>query len=154
MYIQTRIAKFTNTNRNIILLISISRLKNRLVKLKFTCLQIRVWESKSRKWNLKESESKIGVSWKWRNLPFRAYSGQRERKLKIREFWRVENWLNPLILQGFRPKKALTKSAIFRNSSNGNRAKLVQNVKNQFFHQLPWRGIWIVETLTFRIYFA
>jgi len=49
MYIQTRIAKFTNTNRNIILLISISRLKNRLVKLKFTCLQIRVWESKSRK---------------------------------------------------------------------------------------------------------
>jgi len=42
MYIQTRIVKFTNTNRNIILLISISKPENRLIKLKFACLQIRV----------------------------------------------------------------------------------------------------------------
>jgi len=40
MYIQTRITKFTNTNRNIILPILISKLKNRLIKLKFACLHI------------------------------------------------------------------------------------------------------------------
>ena len=42
MYIQTRIVKFTNTNQNIILLILISKLENRLVKLKFTRLQFQI----------------------------------------------------------------------------------------------------------------
>ena len=42
MYIQTRITKFTNTNQNIILLILLSKPENRLVKLEFVCLQIRI----------------------------------------------------------------------------------------------------------------
>ena len=41
-------------------------------------------------------------------------------------------------------KKALLKSAIFRNSRVGKDGFLVQNVKNQFFHEFPWRGIWVV----------
>ena len=40
MYMQIQIAKFTNTNRNIALLILVSKLKNRLIKLKFAHQQI------------------------------------------------------------------------------------------------------------------
>ena len=40
MYMQTRIIKFTNTNQNIVLLILVSKLKNRLIKLKFAHQQI------------------------------------------------------------------------------------------------------------------
>lgn len=42
MYIQIRITKFMNTNQNIVLIILISKPENRLVKLKFICLQILV----------------------------------------------------------------------------------------------------------------
>ena len=40
MYMQTRITKLTNANPNIILLILVSKLKNHLIKLKFTHQQI------------------------------------------------------------------------------------------------------------------
>ena len=40
MYMQIQIAKFTNTNRNIALLILVSKLKNHLIKLKFAHQQI------------------------------------------------------------------------------------------------------------------
>ena len=40
MYMQTRITKFTNINPNIVLLILVSKLKNRLIKLKFSRQQI------------------------------------------------------------------------------------------------------------------
>ena len=40
MYMQTQIIKFTNANPNIVLLILVSKLKNRLIKLKFANQQI------------------------------------------------------------------------------------------------------------------
>ena len=68
----------------------------------------------------------------------------------FREFWKYASFEGsgilgkPCFYRQKGSKKALQKSAIFRNSSKKNRAKLVQNVKNQFLHQLPWRGIWVV----------
>ena len=41
-------------------------------------------------------------------------------------------------------KKASLKDAILVNSRIGKGVILVQNVKNQFFHELSWRGIWVV----------
>ena len=41
-------------------------------------------------------------------------------------------------------KKASLKDAILVNSRSGKGVILVQNVKNQFFHEFSRRGIWVV----------
>ena len=46
------------------------------------------------------------------------------------------------------------KSAILGNSRVRKGGILVQNVKNQFLHQLPRTRIWVVQTFTFGIYFT
>ena len=51
---------------------------------------------------------------------------------------------NPCFYRLLGIKKTLLKSAFFRNSRSGKGVILVQNVKNQFLHQLSWRGVWIV----------
>ena len=76
------------------------------------------------------------------------------------EFWKYASFEGPEIAQTasvyrvFSIKKALLKSAKIENSRMGKTDFLVQNVKNQFLHELPWRGIGVVQTLTFGIYFS
>ena len=75
------------------------------------------------------------------------------------EFWKYASFEGPEIAQTssvyrvFSIKKALQKSAKIGNSRTGKTDFLVQNVKNQFLHELPWRGIGVVQTLTFGVYF-
>ena len=75
------------------------------------------------------------------------------------EFWKYASFEGPEIAQTSSVywvssiKKALLKSAKIENSRTGKTDFLVQNVKNQFLHKLPWRGIGVVQTLTFGVYF-
>ena len=86
-------------------------------------------------------------SWKRQNLKIR-HSGD-----ILHDDWRIWKYasfegsgivLTPCFYRYLGLKKALLKSAIFRNSRVWKEGFLVQNVKNQFFHQLSWRGIWVV----------
>ena len=76
------------------------------------------------------------------------------------EFWKYASFEGAEIARTsfvygvFSIKKALLKSAKIENSRTGKSDFLVQNVKNQFFHELPWRGIWVIQTLTFGVYFS
>ena len=69
---------------------------------------------------------------------------QRSNGQKYASFEGVKTPENPWFYRLLGLKKALLKSALFRNSSSRKGGILVQNVKNQFFHQLPWRGIRVV----------
>ena len=75
------------------------------------------------------------------------------------EFWKYASFEGAEIARTsfvygvFSIKKALLKSAKIENSRTGKTDFLVQNVKNQFLHKLPWRGIGVVQTLTFGVYF-
>ena len=64
---------------------------------------------------------------------------------------RGHRFAKTLVCKGFGAKKSVLHRRYFRLFQNG---KSVQNVKNQFFHQLSWRGIGVVQTLTFGIYFS
>ena len=75
------------------------------------------------------------------------------------EFWKYASFVGSEIAQTssvYRVssiKKALPKSAKIENSRTENTDFLVQNVKNQFLHELPWRGIGVIQTLTFGVCF-
>ena len=75
------------------------------------------------------------------------------------EFWKYASFEGAEIARTsfvygvFSIKKALLKSAKIENSRMEKTDFLVQNVKNQFLHKLPWRGIGVVQTLTFGVYF-
>ena len=74
--------------------------------------------SKFEKLNANICESQILCFLKHEKLAFLAYSVRRERFLEIREFQRVRIDVKPLIYGHLGLKKALLKSANFRNSSN------------------------------------
>ena len=63
---------------------------------------------------------------------------------KYASFERVRISQNPWFYRILGTKKALLKSAKTENSRTWKSGFLVQNVKNQFLHKLPWRGIWVV----------
>ena len=86
-------------------------------------------------------------SWKRENLKIR-HSGD-----ILHDDWRIWKYAsfegsgiarNPCFYRVLGLKKALLKSAFFRNSRTGKGYFLVQNVKNQFLHEFPRRGIWVV----------
>ena len=88
---------------------------------------------------------------------FRQYSripDDRTDDWKYASFERVETARKAWFYRLFGTKKAFARNAVFRNSRAEKGSFLVQNVKNQFLHQLSWRGIGVVQTLTFSIYLA
>ena len=76
---------------------------------------------------------------------------QRSNGQKYASFEGVKMAVTPLFYRHLGTKKALTGSAFFEYSRVEKRRKLVQNVKNQFFHQLASRGIGVIQTLTFSV---
>ena len=76
---------------------------------------------------------------------------QRPEVQKYASFEGVEIDVTPLFYRQLDTKKALPKSALFENSRERKMPKLVQNVKNQFFHQLSSGGIWVIQSLTFGV---
>lgn len=53
----------------------------------------------------------------------------------------------------FRAKKAPFRALNFRNSRTRKSDFLVQNEENHLLHQLSRRCIWVIQSLTFGIYF-
>ena len=82
---------------------------------------------------------------------FSRILNHRSKNWKYASFERVQNAVTPLFYRHLGIKKALIKSAIFINSRITFCPKLVQNVKNQFFHKLSCRCIWGIQTLTFGV---
>ena len=111
MIFEINIFWYTNLFFRIWNLVFIS--KYSLVKCKFCSIIILIYVCNYDFLNLKESECRILGERFERFFSFLAYSGQRERILKIREFWRGRNRAKPLILWAFRPKKSTHEKCCF-----------------------------------------
>ena len=154
MNLKRQIIKYGNTIQNFTLLNLVSNSKFAIknpravfAKSSFQYLNLRIKI-------LKNVKAKLAASvfvkfWRFAHIlddgtDFRKYAS----------FERVEIVGIPWFYRHLSTKKALTKSAFSENSSSRKGANLMQNVKNQFFHQLSWRGIWVVKPLTFGINLA
>ena len=92
-----------------------------------------------KKFNAKSEEDKLGQFCRAWNI-----SGQRPGGWKFLKYEGSYLELNAWFYRHLGSKKALLASAHSREKQVVKDAFLVQNVKNKFFHQLPWRGIWVV----------
>lgn len=88
-----------------------------------------------------------------KNRHFLRILNDRPKRQKYASFEGVKKGQNAWFYRHLSLKKALLRNAHFRIFWLEKRDFLVQNIKNQLLHQLPRRGIWVIQTFTFGINF-